>query len=186
MGEAKRRQQATNEVVLHTDEPIAGLETFRDLPRKTGHFDFVLSWTDANGTPSGKVVARQVTPANVEQAQQQFQDLLADRYKSECERVGFAIDHDEFMIKQTPVLADRVRELLCEVKTQDDLKLDKPAGLMAFCMAAWMVWTSASREVAINFDKLLTIQCIFTYHHGEFMPFVAADHGDRVQNITVH
>ena len=170
----------------HVEGPMPGLTMMRDLPRRPGHFYLVLAWTDLRGQFAERKVARQVTTAYVEEAHNQFQDFLDDQYKEECERSGMEIDKEEFIVRMIPVTAERASELLSAAKSEDDLRIDAPAGRFACFLACWIVWQSPFQQEIGN-PSLLTLAVHIRFREdGQFEPVVLADHGEGPKPVTLH
>ena len=169
----------------HVDGPMPGLEMYRDLPRRSGNFYFMLVWTDPSGHPGERPIARQVSAANVEDAHHQFQDFLDDQYKEDCE-AGSAIEKEEFIVNMIPIAARRAVELLGAAKTEADFRLDAPAGRFACFLACWIVWQSPYQG-EITLPSLLTLAFHIRFRDdGQFEPVVLADHGEGLKPVTLH
>lgn len=167
----------------HFDGPIPGLEMFRDLPRRKGQFYFLLCWTDREGKLDERQIARPVSREDLIWARDLFNKRLGEIHASESERVGFAIDVEEFSSKEIPALAERTVNLLCAAKTQDDFKIDTLAGLMGFSFGCWIVLQPEAQN-HLNFDTLLTLAVALTFDGDGFLPIVAADHGNKVEIVV--
>lgn len=162
--------------------PMPGLEMFRDLPRRPGNFYFILSWTDIDGEPCGRRIVRQISPGNMQDAYTQFQELLDERYTTNCETTG-KTDKELYIASELPLIAERAVELLGRVTGEEEFRIDSPAGRLACFLGCWIAWTSYRDEIN---DSLLTLAFLIGFENGQFTPFMMADHGDNPQPSTRH